>query len=578
MLRIAVPPPLKLASRGARFFACVALLFLLVRVSVADEAIRFVREGIVVSTAGDMSIHDSADAAVSVQQTLAFDEGPAERRMIFFDWLPLIDYRFQIGDEPQITLRSPQAPAPYLVRTIPLEDASAAASAGAGAATGSPPDSIVRFSPDNRRLAIGTLAGHLRVVDIFTGRLLHHERITEGQIKQLAWSPDGRQLYVGEQSPDAFLFALTAPEDPAAEGAFTLAWSVRLADQIETSRLPAGDRYGVYSLPAVHDLKVADDGRLFVVGLHSWSQSNRATVRSQVFSFAENGAELWRFPAERPLPLTIAHAAIDAAGTKVAFLANRPLTLHDGIRGLGDDLFVLDATTGKVTVQHRLKPLEPHFDRVEAWDSVALSADGTRLALGLADGRGLIFSLNGDELEPLKTLELSTPILVGGIPVAAACSYTRCFGDTIYFETQNTHIPFGNPQAANQAPAPHRGANTLSAFDLDGNLRWRYRGPFALSGVWSSRGSDGKASRWLMATCRELPGAREPGQFGFLLFDLARPGGGSDKLVYYYATDGPVIFSADISADGRWIAVTEVPAPTLDGFDLYGTHQVHVVH
>lgn len=547
----------------------------------ADPPLQFVRSGVVVRGASSI-LEVSGSTPATIGESIELDDASGQRRITFFDWLPRAEYRFRVGEVPPFTLRSPQAPAPYLVRTITLEDASAAAGAGTGTATGTPPDSIVRFSPDNRRLAIGTLAGHLRVVDIFSGRLLHHERISEGQIKQLAWSPDGRQLYVGEQSPDALLLALSVPDDPTAKGPFTRAWSVRLADQLETSRLPADDRYGVYSLPAVHDLKVSHDGRLFVVGMHSWRQEvsllGQLTVKSQVYSFDEQGKTLWRFPTDHAMAQRVTHFALDATGKKMAFLTNRPRMPHDGIRGLGDELYELSALTGQVSARYRVHPLKPHFDRVEAWDSVAYSSHGDRLALGLADGRGMVFSSSGDQLDLLRTLDLGTPILVGGIPVAAACSYTRCFGDTIYFETQNTHIPFGNPQAANQAPAPHRGANTLSAVGLEGDVQWRYRGPFALSGVWSSRGEPGKPGRWLMVTCRELPGAREPGQFGFLLFDLARPGGGSDKLVYYYLTSGPVIFNADISPDGRWIAVTEVPAPTPDGFDLYGTHQVHVVH
>ena len=84
--------------------------------------------------------------------------------------------------------------------------------------------------------------------------------------------------------------------------------------------------------------------------------------------------------------------------------------------------------------------------------------------------------------------------------------------------------------------------------------------------------------RWLVTACRELPGAAEPGQFGFLLFDLTKDGGGSDKLVYHYPTVGPVLFHADISPDGQLVAVVEAPALVPAGQELYGTYQVHVVH
>ncbi|MBX3413114.1 MAG: hypothetical protein KF708_10535 [Pirellulales bacterium] len=544
----------------------------------AQDPVQFVRQGLSVSVPGDVSIRDAAGNAIDIDDSVTLDEGSSQRQILFFDWQPRAEYRITVDRKAEQAMRAPAAPSPYLVRTIPLEDASASAGAGMGAATGTPPDSVVRFSPDNRLLAIGTLAGHLRVVDIFTGKLLHHQRISEGQIKQLAWSPDGRQLYVGEQSPDANLFALALPSEHGNAKAFRRIWTLRLADQLESSRLPPGDRYGVYSLPAVHDLAVSDDGRLFVVGLHSWSVGGTPRVRSMLYSVSADGKTLWQFPGERAAELSITHAAIDAAGTKLVFLANPPISPEAEPRVRGNTFYQLDGLSGEVVYRYSPNPLEPHFQRLEAWDSVAVSPRGDRFGLGLADGRALLFLPQAGRPPRVETFELGTPVLVGGLPVAAACSYTRAFGDTIYFETQNSHVPFGSPQAAHQAPAPHRGANMLTALGLEGSVRWRYRGPFALSGVWCNRAEGEADPRWLMVTCRELPGAGEPGQFGFLLFDLARPGGGSDKLVYYYATEGPVIFNADISADGRWIAVTEVPAPTPDGFDLYGTHQVHIVH
>ena len=212
---------------------------------------------------------------------------------------------------------------------------------------------------------------------------------------------------------------------------------------------------------------------------------------------------------------------------------------------------------------------------------MALSANGARAAIGLSDGRGLVFDSSSAGLSPLAQLDLASPVLVGETPIAAAASYTRCCGERLIWQTQNTHVPFGSAQAANRAPAAHRGANVLTVTDLDGRAQWKYRGPFSLSGAWCDAPAEG-SPRWLAVACRELPGAAEAGQFGALLFDLstddaAGARGGAERLTYYYPTHGPLLAGGDVGPDGRLLAIVETPAPTPDGQRLYGTHQVHIV-
>lgn len=525
------------------------------------QTVTFVRGGIALESSGDVVISQGSDAVRF--KTLELDR---DRRILLFDWQPRTEYQVRIGDVVH-HVRSPQKPAPYLIRTIPLEDVSESA------ATGSAPDAVVKFAPDGRRLAIGTFGGWLRVVDCYTGRLLEKRRIAEGMVKRLAWSPDGKQLYVGEQSPDGTLAALDADDG------YRVKWSIRTADQLGTSAAPPGDRYGVYTLPGIYDLHVVADGRVFAAGVHSWSTADGRHNASQIYSLAADGTTLWRFQADEPLSMNVPHIAVDAAGAKLLLFGSQTQTAPptNSIIDAGT-LYQLDAEHGETTAQFGLQPLRPHFERVESWDSLAISADGTRAAIGLGDGRVLLFASTKDDLRLLKEFRLGTPVVVGTIPLAAHASYTRFFGDELIAQTQNTHIPFGNPQAANQAPSAHRGANTLLVADRDGTPEWRYRGPYSLGGNWSAASRARDSADWLLVPCRESPGAAEPGNFGFLLFDLSSSGGGRERLVYHYPTAGPVVFTADMSPDGTLAAVVEVPAAKPDGRDLYGKHQVHMVH
>ena len=281
------------------------------------------------------------------------------RRIIEFNWQPRETYEFRVGSA-RHTLRAPLKPTPYLVQAVPLEDVSSAAIGGVT------PDGVVRFSPDGRRLAVGTYGGWLRIIDCHSGEELHRRRIAEGMVKTLAWSPDGALLYFGEQSPDALLVALDSAARDGRAATYDVAWSARLADWIESSRPAAGDRYGIYSLPAAFDLKVAADGRVFAAGAHGWSIDGQPLNRSVVCCFDAAGAPLWRQPPDGAHPVVIRHLAIDAAGSKLLLLANQTQPSDGGDSLRPDTLYLLDGFTGRIAAERRLEPLRPHFDHVDA--------------------------------------------------------------------------------------------------------------------------------------------------------------------------------------------------------------------
>ena len=537
--------------------------------------------------------HSQEPAWHWVREGIAFDHGPKQdthceirlkgqpipvqevrlnggRRWLKFAWLSGQNYEIRLNHQ-HYQATTPQRPTPWNLYTFSLEDVSSAATAGVA------PDAVVKFAPDSRRFAVGSYGGWLRVMDALSGETLHQERISEGMVKRLAWSPDGKQLYAGEQSPDAELFALDTET-------YERLWSLRLADTLETSRPPANDIYGRYTLPAVFDLQVSQDGRIFAAGLHSWADDAGLHNRSQLWSVSDTGEILWRYPAEGAAPVTIPSFGMDVTGQRLAFFAQQSQPAVENNPIPPGILYLLHAQSGKLLDAYSFQP-QRHFQRVESWDSVTVSADGARAAIGLSDGRAFLFAVEeGDEpalgsLRLLKQLDLGSPVTIGQIPIVAACSYARFHGDQLFLQTQNTHIPFGSPLTALQPPTTHRGANTLTVTNREGQRQWLYRGPFSLTGSWSNIPPQSSAApRWLLTTCRELPGAPEPSQFGALLFDLSQSGGGRDRLNYYYPTSGPVFSHADISPDGRLFSLIEIPTLPPGKRDLMGKYQVHIVH
>ena len=538
----------------------------------------FVRQGIVV-TAGESPVSVFDEQGEVATRTMRLGHN---RHWLQFEWQPEASYRLEwktANGAVTLRRRAPDRPAPCRVRRLELESLTQVDDLGGGI------DSVVRFSPDGRLLAVGSFHGWLRIFSVPAGRLLYQQRIAEGIVKRLAWSPDGRTLYVGEQSPDARLFALRIGQrgGPTRELAVRELWSHRLADDLGTSRRVAGDRFSLYWLPAVADLKLSDDGRLFLAGRHSWPVDGAMQNRSRVYAFSPQGKPLWRFPKAAPLELTISDIAIDRAGSRLVFHPSRTQQ-HGSVPPIEPGaLQLLDARSGEHLAEAPIAPLRPHFERAESWDSLAVAPDGKYVAVGLSDGRVLQYAIEqngtGTVLRLAHRFELATPLVVGRLPLVAGASGTRIAGERLLMQTQNTHVPFGSPLAAQQAPVAHPGANTLTVADLQGHRLWRYRGPFALGGIWFDRAGSGRMPRWLVVGCREKSGVpSEETPYGFLLLDIQRPGGGSRKLVYYYATEGPVAFDADISADGKWIAVVETPARTSDGRYSHGGYRVHLVH
>ena len=152
---------------------------------------------------------------------------------------------------------APQSASCLTVFQVPLGNASRLAAVGAEANTD------VVFSPDEKRLAIGTHLGEVLVVDAFTGDVLARETFSEGMVKWVRWSADGQTIYAAEQSPDGFVLALDSTD-------LKPHWKFRLADFVKSSPLPAGeDVYGVYSLPAAYGLEVLNDGTLLVAAAHA---------------------------------------------------------------------------------------------------------------------------------------------------------------------------------------------------------------------------------------------------------------------------------------------------------------------
>jgi hypothetical protein len=418
---------------------------------------------------------------------------------------------------------------------VPMEDMSRLASSGAP-----PPDTALAFSPDGTQLAIGSFGGWLRVVDGWSGKLLAEKKLAEGLVKEVAWSPDGATLYIGEQSPDALVVAL----DPAS---LEQRWSFRLADDLEQSPLPAEDDiYGPYSLPGVYSLKVLKNGELVVAGAHGWSPAEGVRKnRSRLYHLSSEGKFLKGWPESGAADAVLLHPVVtdDLLLTSISRSASGPPPADLPIGGVA----LFDTATLSLKWSRQFPVLAPLFKDVFIWEGLGLGKN-TVLA-GLGDGRAFLLDESGQEKAALTP---GVPIQAAGVPISCGVGFGSIYAgdpDSVYFLTTGTNIPFGSADPMARPPSAHPAQNTVHAVDANGKALWSRQLAQSATGIAIS--PDG--AELTVAAGGRLTDTRTD-LFGAVVLDRA-----SGTVRTSCSTSGPAHFRVAYGPDGRRLAVSESP-------------------
>lgn len=446
------------------------------------------------------------------------------------------------------------------------------------------PDTALAFAPGGRALAIGAASGEFRVVPIGREGIPKYapvERsIPEGLIKDLAFTPDGAMLVAGEQSPDGFVYGFDAATGKER-------WKFRLADELGNERSQQRNVTTFYSMPGAYRVVALSGGDVLTLGLHSWvevvERVETKRSRSRIYRLdAKTGAVKWRWPADKPLERNITWLAADAAGARVACVVSVPSAGSQGADKATLDVVVLEGNTGAETGQLQIPALEKYFDSTSSWQSLTLSRDGSAGILGASDGRIFAFDLDAQGVPTKRwTEELGTPVQSGGTNYHCNIGWAALTTESAVFTVGRNWPKFGTAAPSGYAPDIHPEALSIHAFSMKpgtpkAERLWRYDAPGDPQGLWLSPDGRWLAFAYKKEASTDAAGQPQPPDYGVCMLDLARPG--REKLVYKFATEGPLFFRGVFSDDGRYLALAEGPRPGEDKLSATRTYRVLILH
>ncbi|MCK4938613.1 MAG: WD40 repeat domain-containing protein [Methanosarcinales archaeon] len=513
------------------------------------DSISFMRTGAHITLGSDEAI--SAINIYNDRKQLISQNVETRVKEVFadLDWDSNARYKFEVvtdsGAVSTSDVYAPAKPALVKVDTIELEDVEP----GEIIKTTNNVEGILRFSPDSRYLAIGTHEGNLRIIDLTTGDGVFEKKISEGHIISMDFSPDSMSLYVTEESMDGFIYCFDL------DG--TEQWKFRTADEFGSD---------LKYMPYARKMAFDSDGNMYATGRRSGGYiGGTYQYSTRLYAFDPEGNIRWKFPESGIMDAGLTWVDATPDGKYVVF----------GTSGFGpvenwkdETVHVLNGETGEELWSYRILPLEPYFNSVALWYGTTITPDGKYVTALASDGRGFLFNnsdiLSTGEAEPMWQRDISTPMMVSSIPIYGSANYAYNIDDTVIFSTGNTF----SRAKGEQPPIEHPGGNSLYAYDLEGNLLWKWR-------VEGYAGELGIGDHYLAAPISQNLVTNNIDVHGVYVFDLSQSGGATSKLTNVYRTEG-ITIASDVSPDGRYIAAFEAPARLEDG-SVIGDYRVHIL-
>ena len=520
---------------------------------VSIDSIVFSRTGALITLKEEAEISQIKISSVN-NSAESIDIGKTENQVfVDFDWEPNTQYKFEVitgnGAKNDLEVYAPEKPALKEEYAIKLEDVTP----GSIDKTTENVEGMIKFSSDSKYLAVGTQGGSLKLIELATGEKVWETQLVKGiadaRISDIEFSGDGKRLIVGEDSPDAFIhcFDLSGKE----------IWKYGAGQDLGSD---------LDHMPAMKKIKLDSKGNIYVAASRACGYiGEEYKYLGRVYSFDPEGNLRWKFPESELMDSGVTWVDTTPDGKYSVFGTTNFANADKWKEGT---VHVLGGNTGREYWNYSIPPLKPFFDYTAIWYSTQITPDGKDIITMTSDGRAFLFnnsrSIETGTPEIGWQANISTPVVVSGVPIYGSANYAYIINNTLIFSIGSTFSKDKN----NDAPIEHPNGNSIFAYDTDGNLLWKWR-------VDGYAGECAMNDRYLVVPISQNLVTEDRNVHGVYVFNISKSGGSNSKLVQVYNTEG-ITIAADISPDGKYIAALEAPARLDDGTVL-GEYKVHVL-
>jgi WD40 repeat protein len=520
---------------------------------VSIDSVVFSRTGALITLKNEANISQIKISSENNSTESINIEKTEKQAFASFDWTPEVQYQFEVmtddGKTSSLEVYAPEKPALKEEYFIKLEDVDA----GSIGKTTENVEGLVKFSPDNKYLAIGTQGGSLKLVDLATGEKVWEKQLVKGiadaRISDIEFSKDGKRLIVGEESPDAFIYCFDT-------------------NGTEIWKFGAGKDLGsdLDHMPAIKKIKLDSKGNIYAAASRACGYiGEKYKYLGKIYSFDPEGNMRWEFPESELMDSGVTWIDTTPDG-KYSVFGTTNFAKAD--KWKDGTVHVLDGNTGKEYWNYSISPLEPFFDYTAIWYSTQITPDGKDIITMTSDGRAFLFNNSKIMETGVPEIEwqtnISTPVVVSGVPIYGSANYAYIINNTLIFSIGSTF----SKDKTKDAPIEHPNGNSLFAYDTNGSLLWKWR----LDGY---AGECAMNDRYLVVPIAQNLVTEDRSGHGVYVFDLSKSGGSNSKLDQIYNTKG-ITVATDISPDGKYIAALEAPARLDDGTVL-GEYKMHIL-
>lgn len=398
----------------------------------------------------------------------------------------------------------------------------------------------IKFSPDNKYLAVGTENGLVMVFNQ-QGEKVWQKQLGLGKITALDFARDGQNIYVGETSQQGSLIcfdALTGKERWRRESAIELGVNIKEK-----------------TYPGIVSIAVDDQDNVYAVGQRYIRNQDNSEYYGRIYKYDADGNRLEVFPVNENIDAWVSWISADDTGKHLVFgTANWDLGKTSKYK---DNIYCLGEDIQSIKWSILINPVVP-YQNTTMRKSPDISPDGGYIAGIASDGRCFFYDSNGHELWQRA---VSQPQKVGGVYINATGLFVRFAGNYVAFTTGNTYN-----RANWQLPTPveHPSSNSLFLFDFNGKLITKYKAGGMIEQI------DVNKDNILLAVGRNIR-TKDTKVHGLYIFSASKA-----EFIDFMPTEGPCVASA-VSSDGKYIAGIEAPLQLDDG-QVIGSYTLHLWH